>query len=156
MGIFSKSNNKEIEVDTVTKEEEKIKKSILHLLKKKNTEILVLSLSGRFIISNNTGDTSVNILVDGVAELIKMKVSKNGVHISSFMDFTSRSTIAKLRGNFVDQIVKVIILWIDKDRYIREKELFNETTTLDYVHELIDDLSDVESEKDTELKKSLI
>jgi hypothetical protein len=51
--------------------EEKIK--ILHLLKKENTEILVLSLSGRFIISNNTGDTSVNILVDGVAELIKMK-----------------------------------------------------------------------------------
>jgi hypothetical protein len=156
MGIFSKSNDKEIEVDAVTKEEEKIKKSILHLLKKKNTEILVLSLSGRFIISNNTGDTSVNILVDGVAELIKMKVSKNGVQISSFIDVTSKSTIAKLRGSFVDQIIKVIIVWIDKDRYIREKALFDETTTLDYVHELIDNLSDLESEKDTELKKSLI
>jgi hypothetical protein len=156
MGIFSKSNDKEIEVDAVTKEEEKIKKSILHLLKKKNTEILVLSLSGRFIISNNTGDTSVNILVDGVAELIKMKVSKNGVQISSFIDVTSKSTIAKLRGSFVEQIIKVIIVWIDKDRYIREKALFDETTTLDYVHELIDNLSDLESEKDIELKKSLI
>jgi hypothetical protein len=155
MGIFSKSN-KEIEVDAVTKEEEKIKKSILHLLKKENTEILVLSLSGRFIISNNTGDTSVNILVDGVAELIKMKVSKNGVQISSFIDVTSKSTIAKLRGSFVDQIIKVIIVWIDKDRYIREKALFDETTTLDYVHELIDNLSDFENKKDTEVKKSLI
>jgi hypothetical protein len=99
----------------------KIKKKYSHLLKKENTEILVLSLSGRFIISNNTGDTSVNILVDGVAELIKMKVSKNGVQISSFIDVTSKSTIAKLRGSFVDQIIKVIIVWIDKDRYIREK-----------------------------------
>jgi hypothetical protein len=39
---------------------------------------------------------------------------QNGVQISSFIDVTSKSTIAKLRGSFVDQIIKVIIVWIDK------------------------------------------
>jgi hypothetical protein len=65
MGIFT-SLIKKLKLMRLQKKK-KLKDS--HLLKKENTEILVLSLSGRFIISNNTGDTSVNILVDGVAEL---------------------------------------------------------------------------------------
>jgi hypothetical protein len=68
-------------------------------------------LSGRFIISNNTGDISKHIRTI-VAELIED--FKKRVQISSFIDVTSKSTIAKLRGSFVDQIIKVIIVWIDK------------------------------------------
>jgi hypothetical protein len=46
-----------------------------------------------------------------------------------------------------------VIVWID-DRYIREKALFDETTTLDYVHELIDNLSDFENKKRYRSKKN--
>jgi hypothetical protein len=43
-------------------------------------------------------------------------------------------------------LTKIVIVWID-DRYIREVALFDETTTLDYVHELIDNLSDFENKR---------
>ncbi len=153
MGIFGKSKVKEIKIETVSNEEAIIKKLILETLNKKNTTIKVLSLDGRFIISSTYEDISIHILVDGVAEVIKVKAVKDGVSINSYLDVKSKSSIHKLRGEFIDQIIKVIIAWIEKDRLAYEKSLFNEMSILEYVSELIDILPT--KEEDTEIKKSL-
>ena len=91
--------------------------------------------------------------MDGVAEVIKVKAVKDGVSINSYLDVKSKSSIHKLRGEFIDQIIKVIIAWIEKDRLAYEKSLFNEMSILEYVSELIDILPT--KEEDTEIKKSL-
>jgi hypothetical protein len=153
MGIFGKSKEKEIKIETVSDEEAIIKKLILETLNKKNTTIKVLSLDGRFIISSTYEDISIHILVDGVAEVIKVKAIKDGVSINSYLDVKSKSSIHKLRGAFVDQIIKVVVAWIEKDRLAYEKSLFNEMSILEYVNELIDILPT--KEEDTEIKKSL-
>jgi hypothetical protein len=153
MGIFGKSKAKEIKIETVSDEEAIIKKLILETLNKKNTTIKVLSLDGRFIISSIYEDIAIHILVDGVTEVIKIKAIKDGVSINSYLDVKSKSSIHKLRGAFVDQIIKVVIAWIEKDRLAYEKSLFNEMSILEYVNELIDILPT--KEEDTENKKSL-
>jgi hypothetical protein len=149
MGIFGLGKKKEKEFETVSNEETILKKRILTILKKKGTKVIVLApLSSRFIITNKL--ININFLVDGDAELIKM--SGNSGFINKSFDVKSKSTIHKLRGEFIDQIIKVILVWIEKDREKLEKLLFDETSILEYVGELIDGLPDVE---DTEVKKSL-
>lgn len=152
MGIFGKTKEKEIIIETVSNEEEILKKHILEILTRKDTTIKVLSLDGRFIISSTYDGIEVHILVDGVAEIIKVKAIKDGASINSFIDVKSKSSIHKLRGKFIDQIIKVIIVWIEKDRLAYEKSLFNEMSILEYVGELIDMLP---KKEDTEVKKSL-
>lgn len=152
MGIFGKTKEKEIIIEAVSNEEEILKKHILEILTRKDTTIKVLSLDGRFIISSTYDGIEVHILVDGVAEIIKVKAIKDGASINSFIDVKSKSSIHKLRGKFIDQIIKVIIVWIEKDRLAYEKSLFNEMSILEYVGELIDMLP---KKEDTEVKKSL-
>lgn len=150
MGFFGFSKEKEKEFETVSNEETILKKRILTILKKKGTKVIVLTpLSSRFIITNKL--ININFLVDGDAELIKM--SGNSGFINKSFDVKSKSTIHKLRGEFIDQIIKVILIWIEKDREKLEKLLFDETSILDYVGELIDGLPNVE--ENTEVKKSL-
>ena len=55
--------------DIVTVEEQKIKDTIVSILKKENTKVSMAPLSKKYFITNK--DIELNILVDGGAELIK-------------------------------------------------------------------------------------
>ncbi len=118
---------------TVTIEEKKIKENIVELLNKENTIVRMAPLSKKYFIINK--DIELNILIDGDAELIKTANHKFKYGW-------------KFRETFINQIIKLVIDWIEKDRAAIETDIFiNEINLLDDIKSLIDTLPDKNSIK---------
>lgn len=130
MGWFGKKEKKE---DIVSIEEQKIKETIVSILKKENTKVSMAPLSKKYFITNK--DIELNILVDGSAELIKTANHKFKYGW-------------KFREAFVSQMIDLVIDWIEEDRAIIESEIFlNEVNLLNSITTLINTLPDHEKVK---------
>lgn len=114
--------------DVYLVEENDIKKTIINLLKKKGTHVSMAPLSKLYIITNDLID--FNILIDGSAELIKAteKDTKYGW---------------KFRESFINNMIDLAIAWIEKDRAIKIKKIFeSEMSILVHFNEVINTLDD--------------
>jgi len=130
MTWFGKSSKK-----TVSIEEEKIKEIIISILKKENTKVNIAPLSKKYFIINK--DIEINILVDGSAELIK---TSNHPSITSLDKFKYGW---KFRGDFINQMIDLVIEWIENDRAQIESDLFlNEINLLNNINSVINTLPD--------------
>lgn len=130
MTLFGKSSKK-----TVSIEEEKIKEIIISILKKENTKVNMAPLSKKYFIINK--DIEINILVDGSAELIK---ASNHPSITSLDKFKYGW---KFRGDFINQMIDLVIEWIENDRAQIEADLFlNEINLLNDINSVINTLPD--------------
>ncbi len=130
MAWFGKSSKEDI----VSIEEQKIKEMIVSILKKENTKVNMAPLSKKYFIINK--DIELNILVDGGAELIKTANHKFKYGW-------------KFRGDFINQMIDLVIAWIESDRAKIESEIFlNEINLLNNIDTLINTLPDYEKEKD--------
>ena len=119
--------------DIVTVEEQKIKDTIVSILKKENTKVSMAPLSKKYFITNK--DIELNILVDGGAELIKTANHKFKYGW-------------KFREAFINQMINLVISWIEADRAIIESEIFvNEVNLLNDISTLINTLPDFEKVK---------
>jgi hypothetical protein len=122
--------------DIVTIEEQKIKEMIVSILKKENTKVNMAPLSKKYFIINK--DIELNILVDGGAELVKTANHKFKYGW-------------KFRGDFINQMIDLVIEWIENDRSKIESDLFlNEINLLNDINGLINTLPDIEKTKVTE------
>ena len=122
--------------DIVTIEEQKIKEMIVSILKKENTKVNMAPLSKKYFIINK--DIELNILVDGGAELVKTANHKFKYGW-------------KFRGVFINQMIDLVIEWIENDRAKIESDIFvNEINLLNNINTLINTLPDVEKTKVTE------
>ena len=132
MAWFGKSSKEDI----VTIEEQKIKEMIVSILKKENTKVNMAPLSKKYFIINK--DIELNILVDGGAELVKTANHKFKYGW-------------KFRGDFINQMIDLVIEWIENDRAKIESDIFvNEINLLNNINTLINTLPDVEKTKVTE------
>ena len=130
MAWFGKSSKEDI----VTIEEQKIKEMIVSILKKENTKVNMAPLSKKYFIINK--DIELNILVDGGAELVKTANHKFKYGW-------------KFRGDFINQMIDLVIEWIENDRAKIESDIFvNEINLLNDIDTLINTLPDYEKEKD--------
>jgi hypothetical protein len=119
--------------DIVTVEEQKIKDTIVSILKKENTKVSMAPLSKKYFITNK--DIELNILVDGGAELIKTANHKFKYGW-------------KFREAFINQMINLVIAWIEADRAVIESEIFvNEVNLLNDISTLINTLPDFEKVK---------
>ena len=119
--------------DIVTIEEQKIKEMIVSILKKENTKVNMAPLSKKYFIINK--DIELNILVDGGAELVKTANHKFKYGW-------------KFRGDFINQMIDLVIEWIENDRAKIESDIFvNEINLLNNINTLINTLPDVEKKK---------
>jgi len=117
--------------DIVTIEEQKIKEMIVSILKKENTKVNMAPLSKKYFIINK--DIELNILVDGGAELVKTANHKFKYGW-------------KFRGDFINQMIDLVIEWIESDRSKIESDLFlNEINLLNDINGMINTLPDVET-----------
>ena len=115
MAWFGKSSKEDI----VSIEEQKIKEMIVSILKKENTKVNMAPLSKKYFIINK--DIELNILVDGGAELIKTANHKFKYGW-------------KFRGDFINQMIDLVIAWIESDRAKIESEIFlNEINLLNNI-----------------------
>lgn len=122
MGWFNKKEK------VVTIEEQKIKDCITNLLKKESTKVIMTPLSKKYFIINE--DIGLNVLIDGDAELVKTANHK--------FKYGWR-----FREDFIDQMIEIVIDWIEKDRAKIEKDLFiNEVNLLNDINNLINTLPD--------------
>lgn len=141
MGFFG-NKKKVAEVDTVSIEESKILELIVNILKKENTKVSMAPLSKKYILKNK--DIELNILIDGDAELVKTSNHKFKYGW-------------KFRGDFINQLVKIVIDWLEVDRLREEREIFiNEINLLNDISILIDKLPDavfVESKLNESVKQ---
>ena len=129
MAWFGK-NTKE---DIVSVEEQKIKETIISILKKENTKVSMAPLSKKYFITNK--DIELNILIDGAAELVKTANHKFKYGW-------------KFREAFINQMINLVIAWIEADRAIIESEIFvNEVNLLNDISNLINTLPDFEKVK---------
>jgi hypothetical protein len=129
---FGKSSKEDI----VSIEEQKIKEMIVSILKKENTKVNMAPLSKKYFIINK--DIELNILVDGGAELVKTANHKFKYGW-------------KFRGDFINQMIDLVIEWIENDRAKIESDIFvNEINLLNNINTLINTLPDVEKTKVTE------
>ncbi len=129
MAWFGKSSKE----DLVTIEEQKIKEMIVSILKKENTKVNMAPLSKKYFIINK--DIELNILVDGGAELVKTANHKFKYGW-------------KFRGDFINQMIDLVIEWIENDRAKIESDIFvNEINLLNDINGLINTLPDVEKTK---------
>lgn len=115
----------------VSVEEQKIKEMIVSILKKENTKVNMAPLSKKYFIINK--DIELNILVDGGAELVKTANHKFKYGW-------------KFRGDFINQMIELVIEWIENDRSKIEADIFiNEINLLNNINTLINTLPDVET-----------
>lgn len=122
MGWF----NKKDKVGTI--EEQKIKDCITNLLKKENTKVIMTPLSKKYFIINE--EIGLNVLIDGDAELVKTANHKFKYGW-------------KFRQSFINQMIDIVIEWIENDRAKIEKDLFiNEVNLLNDINSLINTLPD--------------
>lgn len=122
MGWFNKKEK------VVTIEEQKIKDCITNLLKKESTKVIMTPLSKKYFIINE--DIGLNVLIDGGAELVKTANHKFKYGW-------------KFREDFINQMIDIVIDWIEKDRAKIEKDLFiNEVNLLNDINSLINTLPD--------------
>jgi hypothetical protein len=129
---FGKSSKEDI----VSIEEQKIKEMIVSILKKENTKVNMAPLSKKYFIINK--DIELNILVDGSAELVKTANHKFKYGW-------------KFRGDFINQMIDLVIEWIENDRAKIESDIFvNEINLLNNINTLINTLPDIEKTKVTE------
>jgi hypothetical protein len=129
---FGKSSKEDI----VSIEEQKIKEMIVSILKKENTKVNMAPLSKKYFIINK--DIELNILVDGGAELVKTANHKFKYGW-------------KFRGDFINQMIDLVIEWIENDRAKIESDIFvNEINLLNNINTLINTLPDIEKTKVTE------
>jgi hypothetical protein len=132
MAWFGKSSKEDI----VSIEEQKIKEMIVSILKKENTKVNMAPLSKKYFIINK--DIELNILVDGGAELVKTANHKFKYGW-------------KFRGDFINQMIDLVIEWIENDRAKIESDIFvNEINLLNDINGLINTLPDIEKTKVTE------
>ena len=129
MAWFGKSSKEDI----VSIEEQKIKEMIVSILKKENTKVSMAPLSKKYFIINK--DIELNILVDGGAELVKTANHKFKYGW-------------KFREAFINQMINLVIEWIEADRALIESEIFiNEINLLNDISTLINTLPDYEKAK---------
>lgn len=132
MAWFGKSSKEDI----VSIEEQKIKEMIVSILRKENTKVNMAPLSKKYFIINK--DIELNILVDGSAELVKTANHKFKYGW-------------KFRGDFINQMIDLVIEWIENDRAKIESDIFvNEINLLNDINGLINTLPDFEKTKVTE------
>lgn len=135
MAWFGKSSKEDI----VSIEEQKIKEMIVSILKKENTKVNMAPLSKKYFIINK--DIELNILVDGGAELVKTANHKFKYGW-------------KFRGDFINQMIDLVIEWIENDRSKIESDLFlNEINLLNDINGLINTLPDFEKEIPEKVKR---
>jgi len=135
MAWFGKSSKEDI----VSIEEQKIKEMIVSILKKENTKVNMAPLSKKYFIINK--DIELNILVDGGAELVKTANHKFKYGW-------------KFREAFINQMINLVIEWIEADRALIEEEIFiNEVNLLNDISTLINTLPDFEKNKAKEVEK---
>lgn len=112
----------------VSIEEKKISDCITNLLKKENTKVIMAPNTRKYFIINE--DIGLNVLIDAGAELVKTANHKFKYGW-------------KFRGEFINQMIDIVIDWIEKDRARIEKELFvNEVNLLNDINTMIDTLPD--------------
>jgi hypothetical protein len=135
MAWFGKSSKEDI----VSIEEQKIKEMIVSILKKENTKVNMAPLSKKYFIINK--DIELNILVDGGAELVKTANHKFKYGW-------------KFRGDFINQMIDLVIEWIENDRAKIESDIFvNEINLLNDINGLINTLPDFEKEIPEKVKR---
>jgi hypothetical protein len=135
MAWFGKSSKEDI----VTIEEQKIKEMIVSILKKENTKVNMAPLSKKYFIINK--DIELNILVDGGAELVKTANHKFKYGW-------------KFREAFINQMINLVIEWIETDRALIEEEIFiNEVNLLNDINSLVNTLPDFDKVKMIEAPK---
>jgi len=135
MAWFGKSSKEDI----VSIEEQKIKEMIVSILKKENTKVNMAPLSKKYFIINK--DIELNILVDGGAELVKTANHKFKYGW-------------KFREAFINQMINLVIEWIEADRALIEEEIFiNEVNLLNDISTLINTLPDFDKVKMIEAPK---
>lgn len=133
MAWFGKSSKEDI----VSIEEQKIKEMIVSILKKENTKVNMAPLSKKYFIINK--DIELNILVDGGAELVKTANHKFKYGW-------------KFRGDFINQMIDLVIEWIENDRAKIESDIFvNEINLLNEINGLINTLPDVKETKEVKV-----
>lgn len=124
MRLFS--SKKEFKLADI--EEQKIKDSVVNLLKKESTKVIMAPSSRKYFIRNE--EIGLNILIDCGAELVKTANHKFKYGW-------------KFRGEFINHLTTIIIDWIEKDRAQIEQELFiNEINLLNDINSLINTLPD--------------
>lgn len=130
-------------VDMFIAEENAIKNEIVKILKKKDTHVSMAPRSNKFFIVNKS--IKVKMLINGDAEFIKM----------SNHDWKYGW---KFRSDFINNVIKLVIDWIEEDRTRMEHESFeDEIGLIKKIGGLIDSLDDAEPKKLVEfeeLKKS--
>jgi len=132
---FGKSSKEDI----VSVEEQKIKEMIVSILKKENTKVNMAPLSKKYFIINK--DIQLNILVDGGAELVKTANHKFKYGW-------------KFRGDFINQMIDLVIEWIENDRAKIESDIFmNEINLLNDINGLINTLPDFEKTTPEKVKR---
>lgn len=137
MAWFGKS----LKEDIVSIEEQKIKDMIVSILKKENTKVNMAPLSKKYFIINK--DIELNILVDGGAELVKTANHKFKYGW-------------KFREAFINQMINLVIEWIEADRAVIESEIFvNEVNLLNDISNLINTLPDFQKVKMIEAPKEV-
>jgi hypothetical protein len=135
MAWFGKSSKEDI----VSIEEQKIKEMIVSILKKENTKVNMAPLSKKYFIIKK--DIELNILVDGGAELVKTANHKFKYGW-------------KFRGDFINQMIDLVIEWIENDRAKIESDIFvNEINLLNDINGLINTLPDFEKEIPEKVKR---
>jgi hypothetical protein len=135
MAWFGKSSKEDI----VSVEEQKIKEMIVSILKKENTKVNMAPLSKKYFIINK--DIQLNILVDGGAELVKTANHKFKYGW-------------KFRGDFINQMIDLVIEWIENDRAKIESDIFmNEINLLNDINGLINTLPDFEKTTPEKVKR---
>jgi hypothetical protein len=135
MAWFGKSSKEDI----VSVEEQKIKEMIVSILKKENTKVNMAPLSKKYFIINK--DIQLNILVDGGAELVKTANHKFKYGW-------------KFRGDFINQMIDLVIEWIENDRAKIESDIFmNEINLLNDINGLINTLPDFEKKIPEKVKR---
>ncbi len=132
MGIFSKKASNSV----ADSEEVKIKKLVTNILKKEQTSVKVSPRSFKYIIRNDANN--MKILIDSGAERIKT--------VSEIDGFKSNH-IWKCRGLFIDELIELILDWVEADRLKDEKEDFlNELEFLDTLNKSVESLESVKAD----------
>ena len=132
MGIFSKKASNSV----ADSEEVKIKKLVTNILKKEQTSVKVSPRSFKYIIRNDANN--MKILIDSGAERIKT--------VSEIDGFKSNH-IWKCRGLFIDELIELILDWVEADRLNDEKEDFlNELEFLDTLNKSVESLESVKAD----------
>jgi hypothetical protein len=112
---------------------------IVSILKKENTKVNMAPLSKKYFIINK--DIELNILVDGGAELVKTANHKFKYGW-------------KFRGDFINQMIDLVIEWIENDRAKIESDIFmNEINLLNDINGLINTLPDFEKTTPEKVKR---